>query len=136
MNVANGATLVLGDDFEMGCSSDIFVSNYVEFGSSCMLSWNVTIMDADMHGIYDKTGRFINPTKPIRIGRNVWIGCDTTILKGSIINDGCVIAARSLINKRFDEINSIISDNKIIKRNVYWQKPLIFGDSKKVCFPI
>lgn len=88
-------------------------------------------MDTDMHGIYDLTGKFINPAKQIKIGSNVWIGCDTTILKGSIINDGCVIAAKSLINKQIDDSNSIISDHRIIKRNVYWQKPLIFGDSKK-----
>lgn len=136
VNVAKGATLVLGDDFELGCSSNIFVSEYIEFGSSCMLSWNITVMDTDMHGIYDLTGKFINPAKQIKIGNNVWIGCDTTILKGSIINDGCVIAAKSLINKQIDDSNSIISDHRIIKRNVYWQKPLIFGDSKKVCFPI
>ena len=39
----------------------------------------------------------------IYIGNDVWIAENCTILKGSIINDGAVIGAKSLVN---GEINS------------------------------
>lgn len=36
--------------------------------------------------------------KPCEIGNDVWIGCNSTILRGSTIGDGAVIGANSLVN--------------------------------------
>lgn len=37
--------------------------------------------------------------KPLNIGNDVWIGCNSTILRGVTIGDGAVIGANSLVNK-------------------------------------
>ncbi len=37
--------------------------------------------------------------KECRIGNDVWIGCNSTILRGVTIGDGAVIGANSLVNK-------------------------------------
>ena len=42
------------------------------------------------------------------IGDKVWIGCRTTILKGSVIPDGCVIGAGSLVTGKIFSPNTII----------------------------
>jgi len=37
------------------------------------------------------------PAKPIRIGRNVWIGFDSVVLPGVTIGDGSIVGARSVL---------------------------------------
>ena len=41
--------------------------------------------------------------KPVKIGNNVWIGSDTTILPGVTIGDNSVIGAKSLVVKDIPE---------------------------------
>jgi NDP-sugar pyrophosphorylase family protein len=46
----------------------------------------------------------------VRIGRNVWIGANSTILDGSDIGDNTVVVANSLVNRRFPP-NVIVQGN-------------------------
>ena len=44
--------------------------------------------------------KFYSPfIKPCKIGNDVWIGCNATILRGVTIGDGAVIAANALVNR-------------------------------------
>lgn len=54
---------------------------------------------------------------PIIIGDNVWIGANTTILKGVEIGSGCVIAAHSVVTAGVYPANSLIAGvpAKVIK---------------------
>jgi acetyltransferase-like isoleucine patch superfamily enzyme len=53
----------------------------------------------------------------IRIGRNVWVGANSTILDGSVLGDNSIVVANSLVNRRFPP-NVIIQGNpaKVILR--------------------
>jgi acetyltransferase-like isoleucine patch superfamily enzyme len=53
----------------------------------------------------------------IRIGRNVWIGANSVILDGTVIGDNCIVAAGSVMNRRFPS-NCIIQGNpaKVVLR--------------------
>ena len=42
-------------------------------------------------------------TKPIHIGSHVWIAAEVFVHPGIIINEGCVIGARSVVNKNMPE---------------------------------
>jgi len=46
----------------------------------------------------------------VRIGRNVWIGANSVVLDGASIGDNSIVAACSLVNRRFPP-NSIIQGN-------------------------
>lgn len=46
----------------------------------------------------------------IRIGNNVWIGANCTILDGSVIGDNTIIVANSLVNRRLPP-NVIVQGN-------------------------
>jgi len=46
----------------------------------------------------------------VRIGRNVWIGANSTILDGSVIGDNTIVVANSLVNRRFPP-NVIVQGN-------------------------
>ena len=53
----------------------------------------------------------------VRIGRNVWIGANCTILDGSVIGDNTIVVPNSLVNRRFPP-NVILQGNpaKIVAR--------------------
>ena len=54
---------------------------------------------------------------PIRIGKNVWIGSNSTILPGVTIGDNSVVAAGAVVTKNV-EANTIVGGvpAKIIKK--------------------
>ena len=41
-----------------------------------------------------------NSVEAVFIGHDVWIACQCAILKGSSIEDGCVVGAKSLVKGR------------------------------------
>ena len=79
-------------------------------------------MDTDFHKIRNGQGEVINHNRPVMIGNNVWVGCRCTILKGTIINDGNVIAAGSVVSGKQISQNAIIGGNplKVMRNNISW----------------
>ena len=61
-------------------------------------------------------------SSPIIISNNNWIGNKSTIMKGSVTLDFCIIAGGSLINKRLDIPNFSIAAGvpvRHVKEDVY-----------------
>ena len=57
------------------------------------------------------------PSKEIKICKNCFIGCNSIILKGTILGDGCVVGAGAVVAGKF-ESNCVIAGNpaRVIKR--------------------
>lgn len=106
--ICNG-TLNLGDNFAISASSTIKCYEKIFFGNDIQFSWNCLVMDSDSHSIYDKNGEVCNSNKEIILGNNIWIGCNCTILKGSVIPNNCVLGACSLVTGANFSENSIIA---------------------------
>lgn len=123
IHVANGATLLLGDNFAISASTSINCYNSISFGRDIQFAWDCLVMDSDTHNIYDESGNRINENRPIVFGDKIWIGCRSTILKGTVIPDGCVIGACSLVSGRKFEENTIIAGSpaKSIKKIGSWK---------------
>ena len=71
-----------------------------------------------------RNGEVVNPPKEIKIGKHVWIGCRCTILKGSIISDNSIVAAGSLVTRRFTR-EKIVLGNKsadVLEEGIEWSK--------------
>ncbi|MEI8067722.1 MAG: CatB-related O-acetyltransferase [Candidatus Shapirobacteria bacterium] len=70
---------------------------------------------------YYKDPKEVNITKPIKIGNDVYIGYNVTVIGGVTIGDGSIIAAASLVNKNvpphtiYGGIPAKFIKNKIIK---------------------
>lgn len=92
----------------------------MKFGSDCLLSWDILIMDTDFHPIKNDSGEILNPAAEIIFGNNIWIGCRSLILKGSYIPDGCIIAANSLISKKIVGSRQVLGGNplSVIAQNI------------------
>ena len=99
-------------------------NNQIIIGKNCMFSYGISIRNTDSHPIYDLDNQLINKGKQVIINNNVWVGMDVTILKGSNIEDGCVIGSKSLVSGNINKKNSIAAGipAKIIKENIKWER--------------
>lgn len=92
----------------------IYARQKIEIGDNTCIGGNTKILDNDFHpleiearnaDIKEKIG-----TKPIKIGKNCFIGCNALILKGTELGDGCVVGAGAVVSGKF-EAGSILAGN-------------------------
>lgn len=81
-------------DVYINRNSMVVCREKISIGDGTTIGPNVLIYDHD-HDVIN--GGF--KTKEVSIGRNVWIGAGCIILKGVHIDDGCVIAAGTMVVK-------------------------------------
>ncbi len=103
-----------------------------KIGKFCSISWRVTIGPANHNYSLPSTHSFLyndfNKLKPLNytgydrfneeciIGNDVWIGCNSTILRGVSIGDGAVVGAHSLVNKDVPPYSIVVGNPaKIIR---------------------
>ena len=97
------AVIEIGNNCGLSGTS-IVAQKKITSGENTMIGINVNIYDTDFHSL-DPSLRLDNifdankHSKEIVIGKNVWIGGNSTILKGVTIGENSVIGANSLVNK-------------------------------------
>ncbi len=92
-------------------------------GDDCLFGSNVAIRTADGHPIYDAfTRRRVNDAKSIKIAQHVWVADDVLILKGTTLDNACIVGAKSVVTKSFPA-NTAIAGNpaKAIRTGVTWE---------------
>ncbi|MCX5696362.1 MAG: acyltransferase [Candidatus Omnitrophica bacterium] len=97
------AKIIIGDEVGLNGTSITARSRIIHVGAGTQIAPNVVIMDSDFHGVWPPENRKLNPVieedRDVLIGKNVWIGTQTIILKGVNIGDNSVIAAGSVVVK-------------------------------------
>jgi len=122
MIVKNGGTLEVGNSTYFTSDMHIEVMNKVVIGNNCAISWGVTIIDNDHHQIVHQVATERGNEGSVLIGNHVWIGCNSTILKNTVLGDNCIVAANSLVKGNFPD-NCLIGGNpaKILKEHITWK---------------
>lgn len=93
--IGESGSLHIGNGTYINRNTLIICEESVQIGRDCKISWDVQIMDSDLHPLNSvKTMH-----KPVIIKDKVWIGCRSTVLKGVTIGEGAVIAAGSVVTK-------------------------------------
>lgn len=95
--ISHGGQLSIGDDVYIGDGSIIVCRDKIHLGSDSLVAEYVVIRDQD----HETSTRPIRSagfkSSPIQIGRDVWIGCKATILRGVTVGDGAVVGAHALV---------------------------------------
>lgn len=101
------AAIEIGDRVGLNGTSITARSRAIRIGEGTMVGPNVVIVDSDFHAIWPPEIRSHNPgfetDADVIIGRNVWIGMRSTILKGVTIGDNSVVAAGSVVTRDIPE---------------------------------
>lgn len=121
LNVNNGGTLSIGDGFINTARTTIVCAKRISLGRSVVTSWDTLIMDTDFHSLQDTHTQVVYPCeKDVCIGDRVWIGMRSVVLKGTVIPNGCVVAANSVCCKKYTEENSLLAGQPAVvkKHNV------------------
>lgn len=121
LSIANNGVVDFGRNFNNTAMITIVCKDAITFGDNVTTSWNVLVMDTDWHSVRNmETDEIQEMTKPISIGSNVWLCTRCVVLKGSVIPNGCIIGANSLVSKHYEASNAMIAGNpgRIIKENV------------------
>lgn len=107
------AVIRIGDNVGIS-GATIYARSRIEIGDNTCIGGNTKILDNDFHplevearnaDIKEKIG-----TKPIKIGKDCFIGCNVLILKGTELGDGCVVGAGAVVSGKF-EAGSVIAGN-------------------------
>lgn len=77
----------------------------IVIGDGALIGHNVALATLN-HGLSKETRYDLVPA-PIRIGKNVWIGSNSTILPGVTIGNGAIVAAGAVVPKNVPE-NTIV----------------------------
>lgn len=87
----------------------------VSLGDGCLIGHNVVFATLNHELAPEKRSSMI--PAPITVGRNVWVGSNSTILSGVTIGDNAVIAAGAVVTKDV-EANTVVGGvpAKFIKR--------------------
>jgi acetyltransferase-like isoleucine patch superfamily enzyme len=125
VRIGRGSSIYLGVMFDVGRQGRVSIGDFtlingariicdaeVSIGDYCLISWNTVFMDTtrlptavaarrnELAATATREPRRIEggtAARPIRIGRNVWIGFDACVLPGVNIGEGAVIGARSVV---------------------------------------
>lgn len=98
LSAASDGILCLGDNVAINQNCGIFAMERIEIGAGTEFGPGVLVYDHDHDfrcagGL--KAGKF--KTAPVLIGKNVWVGANSIILRGTSIGDNAVIGAGCII---------------------------------------
>lgn len=110
--LAPGARLIISDRVGMS-SVTLCCATLLEIGEGTQIGAGALIMDTDFHprgcdGSWETDPAAVS--KPVKIGKNCFIGTRAIILKGVAIGDGAVVGAGAVVTKDV-EPNTMVGGN-------------------------
>ena len=107
------------------CNSRIMVKRRVEIGRDFGCAWGVFITDSNWHH-FEVNGKPSPLQRDVIIGDHVWVCPESSILKGTVIGNGCVVATKSLLSDATFPQSCLIAGApaKVVRENCQWKQEL------------
>ena len=121
--IRNRGVIEIGRDFSANKNFIISCLDHIKVGNSAMIGWNVKMLDGDGHTVLHN-GVEAKAVDEIIIGDHCWICSEAHILKGTVIDNNCIVAYRALVTGSKHKCNMLIGGipAKDIKENVNWKE--------------
>lgn len=94
-----GFNISVGDNFYTNHNCTILDGAKVELGDNVFIAPNCVLSTAGHALDSEQRSRGLEIALPIKVGNNVWIGANVTVLPGVTIGDNTVIGAGSVVTK-------------------------------------
>lgn len=125
--------LEIGDNVSIHEFCYIDGAGGISIGNNVSISHNCSIISFDhKYNFNDDTPIKYQGSifEKIIIGNNIWIGCNTKILKGTILEDNIVIAAGSVLRKKVYIENSLYVGEKRINKKMNGERNALYSINK------
>lgn len=112
IKVREGAIVKIGNNVAFNYNCLIVSRNKIIIGDGCEIGPGVLFYDHD-HDVRNyllEEGKYIS--NPIIVGKNVWIGANAIILRGSVIGDNSVIGAGTVVKGTVPNNSIIVQENR------------------------
>ena len=127
----NGKNIHVGDNFFANYNVTILDNREVRIGDNVMIGPNTLIATVSHPLSPAKRRAHLAFAKPVRIGSDVWIGGNATILPGVTIGNNVVIGAGSVVNKDIPD-NSLAVGNpcRVLRQITEADRDFYFKDRR------
>lgn len=122
IDLQKNAYLETGNLF-INSGSVIVVAEKMTIGTDSMIGRNNILYDSDFHSIFDANGKIINASKPVVVGKHVWITTNNLVLKGTTIGDNVIVGSHSIVNGNIPA-NVIYRNNRSKPYSGKWDRQL------------
>jgi len=121
--VSAGGRLEIGGGGGITCDSIVMAKHDICIRRNCIVAWGAYITDCDWHIIAGQPSHL-----GVVIESNVWIAHNASVLKGSAIGEGSIVAAHSTVCGGQYPSHSLIAGTpaKVARTGVHWE-PTVTG---------
>lgn len=111
LRAEKGGSILIGDNVFFNTNVSITALCSIEIEHDVYIANNVVVVDHD----HDYKNNFHNyKLKKVHIYPNVWIGANAVILRGSVIEEGCVIGAGAIVKGHIPANSVIVGEKAMI----------------------
>jgi len=121
ISIGENATLKMDQKTCLGGNDKIICKESIIIKANTHIAWDVQIIDTDFHATINLITKGRNcEKKPIIIGKNNWLCFGSTILKGTITPNNCIVAAKTVIKRDYSKEgeNIIIVEDDNVKVSI------------------
>ena len=102
---SKGPSIFIGNDVFIGIGCEFNIRTKITIGDNSLIASGCKFIDHD-HGV--SLGKLMRiqsgPEEEIKIGEDVWLGCNVIVLKGVEIGRGAIIAAGAVVTKSIPQL--------------------------------
>lgn len=101
----------------------------IAIGRDCLFSYDIDVRTGDSHSIIaHASNERVYYAEDVHIGDHVWIAAHSIILKGSSLPDNSVVAAGSVVTRRFETRGVVVGGNpaRQLQDGITWSRERIY----------